>query len=96
MAKINPTDAALSVVFTDTMKAAGEIAFRLIKCRNSDGVGKIVWLDWDSNAMRIKDREQNISKINITEILEEKRAANKRVAQQSKKPTFTELLNSDE
>ncbi len=96
MAKINPTDAALSVVFTDTMKAAGEIAFRLIKCRNSDGVGKIVWLDWDSNAMRIRDREQNISKINITEILEEKRAANKRMSQQTKKPTFTELLNSEE
>lgn len=59
MAKINPTDATISVIFTETMKFAGEIAFKIIKARNSERVGHIIWLNWDANAMKITHREQN-------------------------------------
>lgn len=59
MAKINPTDATISVIFTDTMKFAGEIAFKIIKARNSEKVGQVIWLNWDNNAMRITHRENN-------------------------------------
>ena len=55
ISKIDTCDLAISIIFTDSMKAAGEIAFQLIKTRNSDGVGKNVNLKWVGKFLRIKD-----------------------------------------
>lgn len=55
ISKINTCDLAISIILTDTMKAAGEIAFQLIKTRNSDGVGKNVNMKWVGKHLRIKD-----------------------------------------
>ncbi len=65
MAKINPVDGAFSVIFTEAMKWAGEIIFKYIKTRNSDGVGKFTVLNWESEPMRISHRESNKSNIAI-------------------------------
>ena len=37
------------------MKARGEIAFKLIKTRSSDGVNKYVNLNWNNKTLRITD-----------------------------------------
>jgi replicative DNA helicase len=55
--KINTCDIYWSIIFTDTMKAKGEISFALQKTRNSDGSGNTIHLKWDSKHMRIVDRE---------------------------------------
>lgn len=55
ISKIDTCDLALSIIFTDAMKASGEIAFQLIKTRNSDGVGKNVHLKWIGRTLRITD-----------------------------------------
>lgn len=55
ISKIDTCDLAMSIILTDSMKAAGEIAFQLIKTRNSDGVGKNVNLKWIGKYLRIKD-----------------------------------------
>lgn len=55
ISKIDTCDLAISIILTDTMKASGEIAFQLIKTRNSDGVGKNVQLKWIARHLRIAD-----------------------------------------
>lgn len=57
ISKIDTCDLAISIIFTDAMKAAGEIAFQLIKTRNSDGVGKNVQLKWIGRHLRIANAD---------------------------------------
>lgn len=57
ISKINTTDVYWSILFNDAQRAKGEIAFVLQKTRNSDGVGKTVYLKWDAKHLRILDRE---------------------------------------
>ena len=57
ISKINTTDVYWSILFSDAQRAKGEIAFVLQKTRNSDGVGKTVYLKWDAKHLRILDRE---------------------------------------
>ena len=59
ISKINESDTYWSITMTETMKAAGEIAFTLQKTRNSDGVGKMVYLRWDGSHLRILNRDNN-------------------------------------
>lgn len=53
ISKIDTCDIAISIVFTDAMRAAGEISFQLLKTRSSDGVGKSVQLKWLANCLKI-------------------------------------------
>lgn len=61
ISKINESDVYWSIKFTDSMRAAGEIAFILQKTRNSDGVGKSVQLKWDARHLRILDSDSGPS-----------------------------------
>jgi len=67
ISKINVADVYWSVIMTDTMRAAGEIVFVLQKTRNSDGVGKTVYLKWDGKNLRILNRDNlpNSSSLNF-------------------------------
>lgn len=56
ISKINTTDVYWSIIFGDAQRAKGDIAFVLQKTRNSDGVGKTVYLKWDAKHLRILDR----------------------------------------
>lgn len=59
LTKINTVDWYLSIILTPTMKASGEIGFTFLKSRSSDAVGKTVYLQWDNNALRIKDAKND-------------------------------------
>lgn len=59
ISKINTADVYWSIVMNETQKAKGEICFHFQKTRNSDGVGKTIYLKWDSKYLRILDREDN-------------------------------------
>lgn len=59
ISKINESDTYWSIVMTESMKAAGQIAFTLQKTRNSDGVGKTVYLKWDGQHLRIVDQDED-------------------------------------
>lgn len=63
ISKINTTDVYWSIYFNETQRARGEIGFHLQKTRNSDGVGKTVYLKWDATHLRIVDRENNSDKL---------------------------------
>jgi len=63
IAKLNPVDSAVVVVFNDVMKFYGEIAFKPVKCRNSEDTGLIIYCDWINRSMRIAFRSENISKL---------------------------------
>lgn len=55
ISKINTADVYVSAIMNDSMRSAGEIAFMFLKTRSSDGVGSTVYLNWDSNTLRITD-----------------------------------------
>ena len=55
ISKINETDIYISLIFTDSMKAAGEMALIFQKTRNSDGSGSTVYLKWDPKYLRLLD-----------------------------------------
>jgi archaellum biogenesis ATPase FlaH len=57
ISKINICDVYISIKFTETMRLQNEIFFSLQKTRNSDGVGKGVFLKWDPKRLRIIDKE---------------------------------------
>jgi len=59
ISKINESDVYISIVMSDTMKAAGEMMFCLQKTRNSDGNGKNVYLTWDNKFLRVRDKTDN-------------------------------------
>lgn len=57
ISKINTCDVYWSIQMNETMRAKGEICFHFQKTRNSDGVGKTVYLTWDAKHLRILDRK---------------------------------------
>jgi replicative DNA helicase len=57
ISKINTADVYISIIMNETMRASGEVCFVFQKTRNSDGVGKTIYLTWDSKHMRIIDRK---------------------------------------
>lgn len=65
ISKINESDVYWSIVMTESMAAAGQIAFTLLKTRNSDGVGKTVYLKWDGKRLRILDQDEKGSGLNF-------------------------------
>lgn len=57
ISKINTADVYWSIVMNATQRAKGELMFHFQKTRNSDGVGKTVYLAWDGKFLRIRNRE---------------------------------------
>lgn len=57
ISKINTADVYWSILMNETMKAKGEICFHFQKTRNSDGVGKTVYMKWDGKHLRIIDEK---------------------------------------
>jgi len=57
ISKINVCDVYLSIIMTDEMRAAGKMIFNVLKTRNSDGVGKQIFLKWDGNRLRVTDED---------------------------------------
>lgn len=92
ISKINTTDNHISIVFTDAMRANGEISFHLIKTRNSDGVGEMVPLEWDSTSLRITDPTNQTPKLDINKVKNQKTDEN----QLGEEPSGSSLLNFTE
>jgi replicative DNA helicase len=61
ISKINECDVYWSIIFTDAMRAAGEMSFVFQKTRNSDGVGNTVHLKWDPVHLRILNQNDSSS-----------------------------------
>lgn len=76
ISKINESDVYWSIVMSESMKAAGQIAFTMQKTRNSDGVGKTVYLRWDGKHLRILDQTGDSKGGNFTLNKKEKIATN--------------------
>lgn len=57
ISKINVSDVYISIKMSEAMRAKGEILFSFQKTRNSDGVGKQVFLKYDKNRLRIIDKD---------------------------------------
>lgn len=55
ISKVNTVDVYMSIIFNDLMKAKGEMAFLLLKTRSSDGVGKMVHVNFVSSSLRVVD-----------------------------------------
>jgi len=55
ISKINTCDNLIAIIQTEAMKAAGEYMLKIVKSRNSNGVGKIVMLRWDHVSLRVRD-----------------------------------------
>jgi len=58
ISKINICDVYISIKFTEAMRVQNEILFTFQKTRNSDGVGKNVFLKWDPKRLRILDSDK--------------------------------------
>lgn len=106
ISKIDTCDLAISIIMTDSMKAAGEIAFQLIKTRNSDGVGKNVMMKWVGKYLRIKDPDDVDSAIRykfdrpqskMPSVDNEKSSTNKKQQSSNNKmpAALIDLINAD-
>lgn len=62
ISKINESDVYWSIVMTESMRAQGQVAFTFQKTRNSDGVGKTIYLRWDGKRLRILDQDSDNGK----------------------------------
>lgn len=65
ISKINETDVYISLKATEAMRAQNEILFIFEKTRNSDGVGKRVYLRWDQKTLVISDKIAEKSGLNF-------------------------------
>jgi len=63
ISKINTCDNLIAIIQNDAMKAAGEYMLKLVKTRNSGGVGKVIMLRWDPISLRVRDLEDTRDKI---------------------------------
>lgn len=59
LSKINTCDNLIAIIQTDAMKAAGEYMLKLVKTRNSGGVGKVMMLRWNPISLRVTDLDHN-------------------------------------
>lgn len=59
LSKINTCDNLVAIIQTEAMKAAGEYMLKLVKTRNSGGVGKILMLRWNPISLRVTDLDFN-------------------------------------
>lgn len=57
ISKINTADVYITIILSETLRAAGEIAFHYQKTRNSDGVGKTTYLSWNNKNLRITTKQ---------------------------------------
>ena len=55
ISKVNTADNLISIIQTDQLKAAGNYMLKMLKTRNSGGVGTVILLDWDPVSLRIKN-----------------------------------------
>lgn len=60
LTKINTVDVCASIILDSAMKAKGVIGFEFLKTRNSDGVGKRIYLDWDNTKLRIMNPKRDM------------------------------------
>jgi len=65
ISKVNTCDVYITIILSETLKAAGEVAFHYQKTRNSDGVGKTTYLKWDPTSLRISNKLDNKSSLNL-------------------------------
>jgi hypothetical protein len=63
ISKINTADTYITIILSETLKAAGEIAFNYQKTRTSDGVGKTTFLQWNKTSLRMTNKAENKSSI---------------------------------
>jgi hypothetical protein len=66
ISKINTTDTYASIIFTDAMKATGEMAMQFLKTRSSDGVGKTIHLKWNRTWLRLENNESQKLSLSLT------------------------------
>lgn len=59
LSKVNTVDIHVSILLNSSMKAQGQIGFFFLKTRNSDGVGKTVYLYWDNTQLRIMNPKED-------------------------------------
>lgn len=63
ISKINTVDIYISIIMTDAMRAAGDAAFKLLKTRSSDGVGKTVNLKWNHQYLKFESIEVQLDPV---------------------------------
>ena len=56
ISKVNTTDDYVSIIWSEAMKAAGEIAFKFLKTRSSDGVGSVINMAFDRKFLRLRNK----------------------------------------
>ena len=89
ISKINTCDNLIAIIQTDAMKAAGECMLKIVKSRNSNGVGKFLMLKWNTSTLRITGLEQESTKLDF-------RSANdvrQEIKAEIKKQDLLDLIN---
>jgi hypothetical protein len=84
LTKIMTCDNLIAIIQNEAMKASGEYMLKLVKTRNSGGVGKIVMLRWDPISLRVTDLDFQKDKLEFVP-----RDPNKK----DKKKDLMDLLN---
>lgn len=52
LSKVNTVDVYISIIMTDAMRAEGLAMWKFLKTRSSDGVGKVINMNWDAKILR--------------------------------------------
>ena len=55
ISKIQTADNVISIRQTEAMRNCGEISFQFMKTRSSNGMGRLIFMSWDPESLRITD-----------------------------------------
>lgn len=83
ISKVNTADWYLSIIFNDSMRAAGEMIFLCLKARSSDATGKQALFKWDNARLRILDSDKQKE----LDVIEEK------ITSKSKNKSLLEIMD---
>jgi KaiC/GvpD/RAD55 family RecA-like ATPase len=79
ISKINTSDVVISIIMTDVMRAAGEIAFHFLKTRNSSGVGSTIYKGWNRDTLTIYNKTIDRKEMS-SELPEPSKKADKKIS----------------
>jgi KaiC/GvpD/RAD55 family RecA-like ATPase len=86
ISKINTCDNFIAFFQTDAMKAAGECMLKIVKSRNSNGVGKFVMLKWNTSTLKVSNANSSDPKMEFKSAAEAKKDP-------AKKQDLLDLIN---
>jgi KaiC/GvpD/RAD55 family RecA-like ATPase len=93
ISKINTTDIYVSIIFNETLKAAGEMHWEFLKTRSADGVGKRVEMKWNNRALRIENPSRGNKSLTFVGKKPDNKSGNNKIVLEQRGSKLSDLID---